>query len=165
MVCKIFPLAANFCFESVPLGRTPISRVETPLPLFAVGTIAIEYVDHFLAEVEKETEKVLGSFGPREYDALRLANIPNGGLLNCVFEQMGVSYSPRPEPGSAASQSANGKRKAEVVKSWPLKRSRLVWARLLRSESPPPKVGPTKTVGVLKILVRRLDLCREVRLR
>jgi hypothetical protein len=36
-----------------------------------------------------ETEKVLGSFGPKEYDALRLPNIPNGGHLNSVFEQMG----------------------------------------------------------------------------
>jgi hypothetical protein len=38
--CKIFPLAASFGFGSVPLGTTPVSRVETPLPLFAVGTIA-----------------------------------------------------------------------------------------------------------------------------
>jgi hypothetical protein len=89
--CKIFPLAASFGFESVPLGTTPVSRVETPFPLFVVGTIAAEYTDHFLAEVETETEKVLGSFRPREYDALRLANIPIGDHLNRIFEQMGVS--------------------------------------------------------------------------
>jgi hypothetical protein len=48
---------------------TPILTVETPLPLFAVGTIAAEHANHFLVEVEAETEKVLGSFGLREYDA------------------------------------------------------------------------------------------------
>jgi hypothetical protein len=102
--CKIFPLAASFgfSFSSIPLGRTPILRVETPLSLFAVGTNAIECADHFLAEVEMETEKVLGSFRPGECDALRLANIQNGGRLNRVFEKIGVSYSPCPESGSAA---------------------------------------------------------------
>jgi hypothetical protein len=77
--------------------------VKTPLWLFAIGTIATEHADHFLAEVEMETEKVLGSSGPRKYDALRLENIPNGGNLNCVFKQMGVWYSPHPKAGSAAS--------------------------------------------------------------
>jgi hypothetical protein len=103
MACKIFPLVASFGFESVPLGTTPILRVETPLLLFALGTIVAEHADHFLVKLETEIEKVLGSFRLREYDALRLANIPNGGRLNCVFEQIGVSYSPRPEPGSTVS--------------------------------------------------------------
>jgi hypothetical protein len=69
-----------------------------------------------LAEVETEAERVLGSFGPREYDALMVANILNGGRLNRVLEQMGVPYFPRPQPGSVASQSANKKQKAEVAK-------------------------------------------------
>jgi hypothetical protein len=51
-----------------------------------MGTIAIEHADHFLAEVETKTENVLGSFGLREYDALRVANIPNGGRLNHVLK-------------------------------------------------------------------------------
>jgi hypothetical protein len=91
-VCKIFPLAASFGFESVPLGTTPMSKVEPPLLLFAVGTIVVEHADHFLAEVEMETKEVLGSFGLREYNALRVANIPNDGCLNHVLEQMGVPY-------------------------------------------------------------------------
>jgi hypothetical protein len=49
---KIFPLTTSFGFESVPLKTTPTSKVETPLSLFAVGTIAMEHTDHFLAEVE-----------------------------------------------------------------------------------------------------------------
>jgi hypothetical protein len=42
-----------------------------------------------LAEVEMEAERLLGSFDPREYDALMTAKLPNGGHLNCVLEQMG----------------------------------------------------------------------------
>jgi hypothetical protein len=97
VACKIYPLAASFGFESVPLGTTPVSKVETPLLLFAVGTIATELVDHFLAEVEIETERVLWSFEPREYNALRVVNISNDGRLNCVLEQIGgVVLSPSP---------------------------------------------------------------------
>jgi hypothetical protein len=65
--------------------------------------IATEHADHFLVKVETETEKVLGSFRPREYDALRLVNIPNGGHLKHIFKKMGVSHSPRPDPGSVTS--------------------------------------------------------------
>jgi hypothetical protein len=56
-----------------------------------------------LAEIETEAEKVLGSFKPKEYDALCMTNIPNGGCLNWVLEQMVVLYAPRPLPGSEAS--------------------------------------------------------------
>jgi hypothetical protein len=96
VACKMYPLAAGFSFKSVPLGTTPMSKVETPLPLFVVGNVAAEHVDHVLAEIETEAEKVLGSFRPNEHDALRMANILNGGHLNRVLEQMGVSYTPRP---------------------------------------------------------------------
>jgi hypothetical protein len=57
-----------------------------PLQLFAVGAIVVAYASHVLAKVETEAEKVLGSFGPREYDTLVAVNIPNGGRLNQVFE-------------------------------------------------------------------------------
>jgi hypothetical protein len=76
VACKIYPLAASFGFESVPLGMTPVSKVETPLPLFIVGTIAVEHVDQFLVKVETKAGRVLGRFRPREYDALRVTNIP-----------------------------------------------------------------------------------------
>jgi hypothetical protein len=75
VACKIYPLAASFGFESVPLGMTPVLKVETPLPLFIVGTIVVEHVDQFLVKVETEARRVLGSFRPREYDALRVTNI------------------------------------------------------------------------------------------
>jgi hypothetical protein len=102
----MYLLAAGFGFENVPLGTTPMSKVDTPLPLFAMGSIAAEYVARVLAEVETKAEKVLGSFGPKEFDALCTMNIPNGGRLNWILEQMGVSYAPRPLPHSVASQAA-----------------------------------------------------------
>jgi hypothetical protein len=153
VACKIYPLAASFGFETVPLGMTPVSKVKTPLPLFVVGTIAMEHADHFLAEVETEPKRVLGIFGPREYDALRVTNILNGGRLNRVLEQMGVPYFPRPQPSSAASQAANKKRKAKVAKKLTAK---MVKAGLGRAPSskmilPPPIAGPAKKVGILKI--------------
>jgi hypothetical protein len=93
----MYPLAAGFGFESVPLRKTPVS-------LFVVGNIAVEHSDHVLAEVETEAKKVLGSFGTKEYDALGTANIPNDAHLNRVLEQMGVLYATRPLFGSEASQ-------------------------------------------------------------
>jgi hypothetical protein len=65
VACKIYPLVAGFSFESVPLGMTPMSKVETFLSLLAVGTIAVEQLDRVLAEIESEVERVLGSFGLR----------------------------------------------------------------------------------------------------
>jgi hypothetical protein len=114
--CKIYPLAASFSFESVPFGMTPRSKVETPLPLFAVGIIIVEHADRFLAEVETEAKRVLRSFRPREYDTLMVMNILNGGRLNRVFEQMGVPYFARP---SSAPQ----------LDSQPTRRGRLRWRR------------------------------------
>jgi hypothetical protein len=82
IACKKYPLAAGFGFESVPLGTTPMSKVETLLPVFAVGNVATEHANHLLVEIQTEAEKVLQSFGPKEYDALCMANILNGGHLN-----------------------------------------------------------------------------------
>jgi hypothetical protein len=82
LVCKIYPLVASFSFRKVPVGMTPVSKAETLLPLFIVGTIAVEHASHVLAEVETEAERVLGSFGPRECDALIAVNVSNGGRLN-----------------------------------------------------------------------------------
>jgi hypothetical protein len=86
VACKMYPLAVGFGFESVPLGMSSMSKVETPLPLFAVGTIAVGHANRVLVEIETEAERVLGSFGSREYDALGMVNILNGGHLNRVLE-------------------------------------------------------------------------------
>jgi hypothetical protein len=55
----MYPLAAGFGFKSVPIGMTHVSKIETCLSLFAVGTIAAEHTDHFLVEVETDAEWVL----------------------------------------------------------------------------------------------------------
>jgi hypothetical protein len=104
VVCKMYLLAAGFIFKSIPLGTTPMSKVETPLQLFTVENAAAACAARVFVEVETEADKVLGSFGPKEYDTFYTANIPNGGSLNWVLEQMGLSFSPCPLPGSVASQ-------------------------------------------------------------
>jgi hypothetical protein len=48
VACKIYPLAATYGFENVPLGMMPVSKVKSPLPPFAMGNIAVEHADHFL---------------------------------------------------------------------------------------------------------------------
>jgi hypothetical protein len=50
-------LAAGFGFDNVPLGTTPMSKVDTPLPLFDVGNVAVEHAAHLLEEIEREAEK------------------------------------------------------------------------------------------------------------
>jgi hypothetical protein len=71
--------------------------------------IAGEHADCVLVEIETEAKRVLGSFGPKEYDTLRAANILNGGHFNRVLGQLRVSYAPRPVPSSLASQAALNK--------------------------------------------------------
>jgi hypothetical protein len=124
VACKLYPLATDFIFKSMPVGRTLLSKVEICLSLFAVVTIVAEHADHFLAEMEMYAERVLGSFRPREYNAVAVANILIGGHPNRVFEQMGVLYAPRPLTGSEASQAANNKRKAEVSKKSTAKKAK-----------------------------------------
>jgi hypothetical protein len=82
VTCKMYALAAGFGFDGVTVIATPVLKVETPLPLFAVENVTTEHANRGLAEIEMEAERVLGSFGPKEYDALGLANILNGGRLN-----------------------------------------------------------------------------------
>jgi hypothetical protein len=106
LACKVYPLDAGFSFKNVPLGVTPMSKVEVPLLLFPVESIAVKHANCVLAEVETEAERVLGSFRPKEYDALGMANIPNDGHLNRVLERMGVPYAPCPIASSEASQAA-----------------------------------------------------------
>jgi hypothetical protein len=65
VACKMYQLAAGFGFESVPLGMTPVLKVDTALPLFAVGNVVVEHVDRVLVEIETEAEKVLGSLEPK----------------------------------------------------------------------------------------------------
>jgi hypothetical protein len=82
VACKMYSMAAGFDFDSVTLGTTLVSKVETLLLLFVVENITTKHANHVLAEIEMEAERVLESFRPKEYDALRTGNILSGGCLN-----------------------------------------------------------------------------------
>jgi hypothetical protein len=142
----VYLLAAGFGFENVHLGMTPMLKVEASLPLFTMESVATEHTDRVLAEIETEAEKVLGSFGLKEHDALRIANILNINHLNPVLEHMGVSYAPRPLPGSKASQAAINKRKAEVSKKLAAKKVKVGPGR-----ATPYELGLAKEISIMKI--------------
>jgi hypothetical protein len=132
MACKMYPPASSFGFKGVTLGTTPVSRVRTPLLVFLVEMVSVENTRHILAKVETEVEKILGSFGPKEYDALTTAKLPNGERLNRVFEQMGLAYALRPLPGSEASQMARKSEKLRCQRNQVQKGRRLVQSEPLR---------------------------------
>jgi hypothetical protein len=116
MACKMYLLASSFDFKGVTLGTTPVLKVHTPLPVFPVEIVFAENARRILTEVETEVEKILGSFRPKEYDALTTAKLPNGGHLNRVFEQIRLAFAPHRLPDGEASEVARKKRKAEVSK-------------------------------------------------
>jgi hypothetical protein len=82
VACKTYPLEVETALRLFAVGTIAVSKVETALRLFAVGTIAAEHANRVLAKIETKAERVMGSFGPREYGALMAANIPNGAHLN-----------------------------------------------------------------------------------
>jgi hypothetical protein len=137
VACKMFPRDSGFSFRNVPISMMPVLGVRTPLPLFLIEPVSTEDISHVLAEVETEAERFLGSFRPREYDAVMAANIPNGGHLNHVFEKMGMTYAPRPLPGSEASQAARDEHKAEVSRKPTAKKAKIDAARAAPSRMVP----------------------------
>jgi hypothetical protein len=112
----MYPLASSFSFRDVTIGTMAVSKVETPLPVFPVEPLAVEDGGRFLAKVEMDAEMILGSFGPREHDALVTEKLLNGGQLNRVIEQMGIPYAPCPLPVTKASQAVTRKWKANMLK-------------------------------------------------
>jgi hypothetical protein len=102
VACKMCPLASSFGFKDVTIATTVVSKVQTPLPVFPMGAVSVENASRLLAEVQTEAERTLGSFVLKDYDALSMANLPNSGRLNHIFEQMGLAYAPRPLPGTKA---------------------------------------------------------------
>jgi hypothetical protein len=51
VACKMYLLAASFVFANVALGTMPMSKVETPLLIFAVENVAREHADRVLAKI------------------------------------------------------------------------------------------------------------------
>jgi hypothetical protein len=137
VACKMFPRDFGFSFRNVPISMMPVLGVRTPLPLFPVKPVSLEDISHVLAEVETDAERFLGSFGSREYDVVMAAKLPNGGHLNHVFEKMGVTYAPRPLPGSEASQAARDEQKAEVSRKPIAKKAKIDADRAAPSRTVP----------------------------
>jgi hypothetical protein len=143
VVCKMYPLASGFGFRGMTVSTTPVSKVQTPLSVFPVGAVSMEGASRILAK----EERILGSFKPKEYDVLSAVKLPNGGLLNHVFEQMGLAYAPRPLPGVEAFRAAKEKRKTEVSKKSIAKKAKTAVSRAASSKTMPPrKIGIVKVV-------------------
>jgi hypothetical protein len=153
MACKMYPLVSCFVFRGMTISTTPMSKVQTPLPVFPVGAVSAEGASHILAEVETKAERILGSFRPKEYDTLSMVKLPNGGRLNRVFEQMGLAYAPRWLPKIEAFQTAKEKRKAEVSKNHIAKKAKTTASRAALSKMVPPR-----KIGVVKMVWLRIKI-------
>jgi hypothetical protein len=66
----MYSLASSFDFRDVTVGTTAESKVKIPLPIFLVEPVAAKDAGHFLAKVETDAARILGSFRPKEHDAL-----------------------------------------------------------------------------------------------
>jgi hypothetical protein len=147
MACKMYPLASGIGFKGVTIGMTHVSKDWTLLPVFPVGAVSTEGASCLLAEVETEAERILGSFRLKEYDALSTVNLPNGGHLNHIFEQIGLAYAPRPLPWTEAFLAAKEKRKAEVSKKPVAKK-----VKTMASRAAPSKMVLLRKIGVVKMV-------------
>jgi hypothetical protein len=83
----MYPLASSFRFRDMTIGMIVMSKVQTPLPLFPIEVVSTKNTGHFLAKIETDAERILGTFGPKEYDALRMVKLLNGGHLNRVLSR------------------------------------------------------------------------------
>jgi hypothetical protein len=106
-------LFVGVSFEGITNGVTLVSRVKLSLPKFWAVCINDEDAVQFFARVELEVEIVVGGYSRQEHDAY-VASLPNGGQLNRVFELAGVTYEPRPVPGTEAYTETLRKRKLDA---------------------------------------------------
>jgi hypothetical protein len=153
MACKIYPLASGVGFRGVTIGTTPMSKVPTPLPILPVEAVSEESASRILTEVETEAQRILGSFGSKEYDVFSMAKLPNGGHLNHIFEQMLLAYTLWQLPETEAFQAAREKRKAEVSKK-PIAKK----AKTFVSQETSSKAVPSRKIGVVKMVRPRVKL-------
>jgi hypothetical protein len=98
--CGMYPPGSSFDFRDVTVGTTVVSKVKTPLAFFLVEPVSAEDAGCFQAKVETDADRILGSFRPKEHDALMMAKLPNDDRLNQVFEKMGIPYALHPMSGT-----------------------------------------------------------------
>jgi hypothetical protein len=65
LACGMYPLPSSFSFRDIMVDMTAMSKVKTPLPLFPIEAVSMEDAGHFLAKVETDVERILGSYGPK----------------------------------------------------------------------------------------------------
>jgi hypothetical protein len=82
---KMYRLTSSFSYRGVTISTTHVLKVRTLLPVFLMEVVYAISVSCVLAEVEIEADRILGSFGPKEHDALTMAKLPNGGHLYRIF--------------------------------------------------------------------------------
>jgi hypothetical protein len=85
VACQMYPIATSFGFSGVIIDTMLASKVQMSLLLSPIETVSAENGRRVLVEVETEAKRILGSFRPKEYDALKMADLANGGRLNLVF--------------------------------------------------------------------------------
>jgi hypothetical protein len=71
--------------------RSPILNVKQPVD---------KTDEEVVAEVEKRVVQMIGNFTHKEWECTQRI-FKHQGRVNCVFDEMGVTYSPRPVPPTA----------------------------------------------------------------
>jgi hypothetical protein len=111
----LHPLAAGVGFNKVATLLSLASKLRVPLPKFVVVRKDNEDDIQFLAQVELEGERIVGSYTRLEHDAC-IVNLHSGGRLNRVFDLAEVAYGPRPEPGTEEFTKASKKRTMDAAR-------------------------------------------------
>jgi hypothetical protein len=70
-------------------------------PIFNVKRPAGKTDDEVVAEVEKKVVQMIGNFTHKEWECVQRI-LKHQGRVNRVFDEMGVTYSPRPVPPTAS---------------------------------------------------------------
>jgi hypothetical protein len=146
IACDMYPLAIGSGFDRVVMHTTPVSKLMVPLLKF----VAVHKDDNkdevqFLARVELEAEGIVGSYTKPEHDAC-LAHMHNRGRLNHIFELAGVTYGPRPVPGTEEFTEAMRKRKLDATGRNPSKHLMAVVKKKMEAA----KVAPSRGKASLK---------------
>jgi hypothetical protein len=72
-------------------------------PIFNVKRPADKTDEEVVAEVEKRVVQMIGNFTHKEWECAQRI-LKHQGRINCVFDEIGVTYSPRPVPPTASNK-------------------------------------------------------------
>jgi hypothetical protein len=114
VACGVWLLGAGVNFDQVSVGVTPVSKLKVPLPSFIASRKVDEDNVKFLVRVESDAKVIMGSYTHSKHDTC-ITRLQSRDRLNCVLELVGVTYGPRPVPGSDAFTVASKRRKTDFV--------------------------------------------------